>query len=208
MRITYVAISLVAALLLPFGQAAGQAQKSDTHEHDSAAIVRNADGTITYGGEYRFVPPPSPWELIPGNESSRFVFGFYRKDPGKVQLESTFFAYDEEPYGYSLNIEDRSREFLKRFFWDSFVKVTVLEKKKVSVLGAEGLALTLEGKDPVAGQKVRSKVIFGKRGARVVAFYIRQWRLIDNNYDLSAFETFDRFVASLRFVHKSFYEEL
>jgi hypothetical protein len=208
MKTSFIVICLIFALHSPTVHAAEQAPDAENHGHASATVVRNADGTITYNGEYRFMPPPSPWELIRGNESSRFVFGFYRKDPGRIQLESTFFAYDEEPYGYSMNIEDRAREFLKRFFWDSYVKVTVLEKKKVTVLGGEGLALTLEGKDPVMGNKVRSKVIFGKRGERVVAFYIKQWRTIDNAYDLSAFETFDKFAASLRFLRKSFYEEL
>ncbi len=208
MKMPFIAICLFFTLLSPCVIAAEQAPDTGHHANDSSTVVRNADGTITYNGEYRFKPPPPPWELIRGNDSSHFVFGFYRKDPGPVQLESTFFAYDEEPYGYSLGIEDRAREFLKRFFWDSYVKVTVLEKKKVTVFNGEGLALILEGKDPVAGHKVRSKVVFGKRGERVVAFYIRQWRNIGNAYDLSAFETFDKFTASLRFLRKSFYEEL
>ena len=88
------------------------------------------------------------------------------------------------------------------------VKVTVLEKKNTTVLGGEGLALTLEGKDAVRGSKVRSKALFGKRGERVVCFYINQWRNIGDDYDLSAFDKFDGFAASLRFLRKSFYEGL
>ncbi len=208
MKTLFLALCFSAAFLFPGAQGPVLGADAGSHGHDSEAVVRNEDGTITYNGEYRFMPPPSSWELIRGNESSHFVFGFYRKAPGTVQLESTFFAYDEEPYGYSLNIEDRAREFLKRFFWDSYVKVTVLEKKKVSVLDGEGLALTLEGKDPVAGNKVRSMVLFGKRGERVVAFYIRQWRNIHNPYDLAAFEVFQKFAGSLRFLKKSFYQTL
>ncbi len=202
MKTPFIAVCLFFAFLSPCAHAA------ENHGQDAAAVVRNADGTITYGGEYRFAPPPAPWELIRGNETSHFVFGFYRKDPGRVRIESTFFAFDEEPYGYSLNMEDRAAEFLKRFFWDSYVRVTSVEKKKETVLGGDGLALTIEAKDPVAGTKVRSKVLFGKRGGRVVAFYIRQWRTMDNTYDMSAFETFDKFAGSLRFLHKSFYEGL
>ncbi len=208
MKTLFSALCLFAAVLFPGAHGPALGADAENHAHAPATVVHNADGTVTYGGEYRFIPPPRPWELIRGDESSRFVFGFYRKDPGSVQLESTFIAYDEEPYGYSLNIEIRAKEFLKRFFWDSYVKAAILENKKVKVFGGEGLELAIEGKDPVAGQKVRSKVIFGKRGGRVVAFYIRQWRLIDNEFDLSAFETFDRFAASLRFLRKSFYEEL
>lgn len=199
MKTTLIAVLFLLAFLSPCAHGA------ETDGRD-ATVIRNADGTITFGGEYRFAPPSAPWELIRGNETSHFVVGFYRKDPGKVRLESTFFGYDEEPYGYSLNFEDRVKEYLRRFFWDSYVRVASVEKKRETVLGGEGLALTLEAKDPVAGIKVRSKVLFGKRGERVVAFYIKQWRTMDNAYDLSAFETFDKFASSLTFLHKSFYE--
>ncbi len=208
MKILSLALCIFFAALFPSAHPAALAADEENHEHAAATVIHNADGTITYNGEYRFAPPPSPWELIKGNESSNFVFGFYRKDPGKVLLESTFFAYDEEPYGFSRNIEDRAREFLKRFYWSSYVKAAVLEKNKVTVVGGEGLALTLEGKDPVRGDKVRSKVIFGKRGERVVVFYINQWRTSGGKFDLSAFDTFDRFAYSLRFLRKSFYEGL
>lgn len=173
-----------------------------------SGITQGKNGTAVYDGEYEFQLPPSPWELIRGSDTSQFVFGFYRKDPGEIQLESTFFAYDEEPYGYSRKPEDRAAEFLKRFYWASYVKITVLETKKMQVLGGEGLSLVLEGKDPVRKEKVRSKVVFGMRGERVVAFYANQWRTFDNTYDLSAFETFDRFVRSFKFLRKSFYQTL
>jgi hypothetical protein len=166
------------------------------------------NGTAIYEGEYEFQPPPSPWEFIRGGTGSDFVFGYYRKDPGRLQLESTFFAYSEEPYGYSRDIQQRAEEFLKRFFWASHVKMTVLDRKKTTVLGGEGLSLVLEGTDPVKGTKVRSKVLLGKRGDRVVAFYINQWRTLDAKFDQSAFDTFDRFAASFRFLKKSFYETL
>lgn len=208
MKILSLALCIFFTAIFSSAQSSALAANEESHEHATATIVRNADGTMTYNGEYRFIPPPSPWELIRGSESTNFVFGFYRKDPGKARLESTFFAYDEEPYGYSGNIEERALEFLKRFYWSSYVKAVVLEKNKVTVLGGEGLALILEGKDPVSGDKVRSKVIFGKRGERVVVFYINQWRTSTGKFDLSAFDTFDRFAYSLKFLRKSFYEGL
>ena len=64
------------------------------------------------------------------------------------------------------------------------------------------------GKDAVKGEKVRARVIFGKRGERVVGFYITQWRPMDGDYDMSAFDVFDRFVKSFKFLKKSFYETL
>jgi hypothetical protein len=66
----------------------------------------------------------------------------------------------------------------------------------------------VEGKDPVKKEKIRAKIIFARRGERVVGFYITQWRPIDGTYDLSAFEVFDQFVSSFKFLKKSFYEEL
>jgi hypothetical protein len=65
-----------------------------------------------------------------------------------------------------------------------------------------------EGTDPIKKEKAKSKVVFGKRGERVVAFYLTQWRSIDAPYDPSAFEIFDKFVASFKFLKKSFYETL
>jgi hypothetical protein len=55
---------------------------------------------------------------------------------------------------------------------------------------------------------VKAKVVFGKRGERIVGFYITQWRPMDGTYDPSAFEVFDKFVASFKFLKKSFYENL
>ncbi len=205
MKTLFIALCIFIAAPLSGVYAAG----SESHDHDRAVVTRNSDGTITYNGEYRFRPPPSPpWEMIEGNETSHYVFGYYRKDPGRVQLESTFFAYDEEPYGYSGDIRERSKEFVKRFYWASYVNVTVLESKQTQILGGDGLSLIMEGVDPVKKVKVRSKVIFGKRGERVVAFYINQWRTLDGKYDLQAFETFDNFTKSLKFLRKSFYETL
>jgi len=68
--------------------------------------------------------------------------------------------------------------------------------------------VTVEGKDPIKKEKVKAKVVFGKRGDRVIGFYITQWRPMDGTYDPSAFEVFDKFVASFKFLKKSFYETL
>jgi len=118
------------------------------------------------------------------------------------------FAYDEEPFGCSTQFEGREKEFFKRFLFNAIVQFQVIERKKVQVVGGEGLAVTVEGRDPVKKEKVRAKVVFGKRGDRVVGFYMTQWRPLDGTYDLSAFEIFDKFVSSFKFLKKSFYETL
>ena len=78
----------------------------------------------------------------------------------------------------------------------------ILEKKKVTVVGGEGLAVVAEGRDPVKKEKVKSKVVFGKRGERVVSWYLTQWRPIDGTYDDSAFQVFDTFWGSFKYLEK------
>ena len=166
-------------------------------------------GTVIYKGEFEFVPPPPEWKLFwpEGEGDGEFAFGYLKRDPGPFPSQSVF-AYDEEPFGYSTNFEDRQKEFFKRFLWNAILHFQVLEKEKVQVIGGEGLAVTVEGKDPVKKEKAKAKVIFGKRGDRIVSFYMTQWRPIDGTYDPSAFEVFDRFVQSLKFLKKSFFETL
>lgn len=166
-------------------------------------------GTVIYGGEFEFNLPPQGWKLFwpEGEGDNEFAFGFMKIDPGPFPSQSIF-AYDEEPFGCSTRFEEREKEFFKRFLFNAILEFQIIEKKKVQVLGAEGLSVTVEGKDPVRKEKVKSQVIFGKRGERVVAFYITQWRPLDGIYDPSAFEVFNQFVASFKFLKKSFYETL
>jgi len=165
-------------------------------------------GTVIWEDEFEFLPPPPDWKLLRVEAGENDInFGFMRSDPGPFP-STTSFAYDEEPFGCSTKFEEREREFFRRFLFNAIVQFQVLEKKKIQVLGGEGIEVTVEGKDPVKKEKVRAKVILGKRGDRVVGFYITQWRPIDGTYDLKAFEIFDRFVKSFKFLKKSFYETL
>lgn len=166
-------------------------------------------GTVIYGGEFEFMLPPLGWNIFwpEGEDEGEFAFGFIRRDPGSFPSQSVF-AYDEEPFGCSTTFEEREREFFKRFLWNAILKFEVLERKKVQVLGREGLSVTVEGKDLVKKEKAKAKVIFTKRGERIVAFYITQWRPLDGVYDPSAFEVFDKFVQSFKYLKKSFYETL
>jgi hypothetical protein len=164
-------------------------------------------GTIIYDGEFEFIAPPPDWKLVREEGASEFSFGFLKLDPGPFPSQSMF-VYDEEPFGCSMGFEDREKEFFKRFLWNAILNFQLLEKKRVQVLDGEGLEVIVEGKDLIKKEKAKAKVVFGKRGERVVAFYITQWRPIDGTYDNSAFETFDKFVASFKFLKKSFYETL
>jgi hypothetical protein len=166
-------------------------------------------GTIIWNDEFEFKPPPVGWKLVQVEAGGEFGFGFLRVDSGQFPSQSMF-VYDEEPFGCSTKFEDREAEFFKRYLWTTALNMDmqILEKKKVNVLGGDGLAVVAEGKDPVKKEKAKSKVVFGKRGDRVVAFYITQWRHIDGAYDPSAFDIFDNFIASFKFLKKSFYETL
>ncbi len=167
------------------------------------------EGTIIWEDEFEFNPPPREWKLIQVEVGGEFGFGFMRIEPGLFPSQSMF-VYDEEPFGCSTKFEEREEEFFKRYLWTTALNMTmkILDKQKVKVLGGEGLAVVAEGTDPVKKEKAKSKVVFGKRGERVVAFYLTQWRTIDAPYDPAAFEIFDKFVASFKFLKKSFYETL
>jgi hypothetical protein len=147
--------------------------------------------------------------LVQVESGGEFGFGFMKRDPGAFPSQSMF-VYDEEPFGCSSKFEDREEEFFKRYLWTTamIMDMKILEKQKVQVVGGEGLAVVAEGKDPVKKEKAKSKVVFGKRGERVVAWYLTQWRTIDGTYDDSAFQVFDQFWGSYKFLKKSFYETL
>ena len=165
--------------------------------------------TLIWQDEFEFMVPPLGWKVVQVESGGEFGFGFLRSDPGEFPSQSLF-VYDEEPFGCSTKLDERSGEFFKRYLWAAAISmsVKVLETKKVNVVGGEGLAVIAEGKAPVKKEKVRSKVVFGKRGERVVSWYLTQWRNIDGTFDPSAFEVFDKFVASFKYLKKSFYETL
>ena len=165
-------------------------------------------GAVIWEDEYEFMPPSPDWKLLRVEAGENDInFGFMRADGGPFPSVTTF-AYDEEPFGCSTQFEGREKEFFKRFLFNAILQFQILERKKVQVLGKDGLQVDVEGKDPVRGEKVRARVVFGKRGDRVVGFYITQWRPKNGTYDMGAFDTFDKFARSFKFLKKSFYETL
>ncbi|NWG02320.1 MAG: hypothetical protein HXY44_05635 [Syntrophaceae bacterium] len=165
-------------------------------------------GTVIWEDEFEFLPPSPDWKLLRVEVGENDInFGFMKSDPGPFPSLTTF-AYDEEPFGCATRFEQREKEFFKRFLFNAILQFQILERKNIRVVGGEGVAVTVEGKDPVKKEKVRAKVVFGKRGERIIGFYITQWRPMDGTYDLSAFEIFDQFVNSFKFLKKSFYESL
>jgi hypothetical protein len=173
---------------------------------DPLAQMRQPDGTVVWQQEYRFVPPPSPWQLIDLDEDD-YSIAFMKLCSDGYPCQSTL-AYAEEPFGYSLDFEERQAEFFKRFLWASRVTFEPPRLRKVKILGQDGLEATTVGVEPVLQHKVRCKIIFARRGERVVAFYYTQWRSEEKSFDTADETDFDRFAESFGFLQPSFYERL
>ncbi len=180
-----------------------------TQEATKKPYKFSPQGTVIWNDEFEFKPPPPEWKVIQVEVGGEFGFGFLRVDRGPFPSQSMF-VYDEEPFGCSTGLGERGEEFFKRYLWSTamIADMKILERKKVDVLGGEGLVMIAEGKDSIKKEKVKSEVVFGKRGDRVVAFYLTQWRPMDGAYDPSAFEVFDRFWGSFKYLKKSFYQTL
>ena len=179
---------------------------SATRVADPLAQLRQPDGAVVWQQEYRFVPPPPPWQLIDLDEDD-YSIAFMKLCSEGYPCQSTL-AYAEEPFGYSLDFEERQTEFFKRFLWASRVNFAPPELRKVKVLGQDGLAAVTVGVEPVLKHKVRCKILFFRRGERVVAFYYTQWRDEGKSFDTTDEADFDRFVESFGFLKPSFYEQL
>ncbi len=164
------------------------------------------EGTVVWGEEYTFSPPGQGWQLLP-LEDEDYAFAFIRPGTGPFPSQSTI-AYSEEPFGYSRDLQQRQREFFRRFLWAGRIRFEAPQTRPITVLGSEGLEAVTEGREPVTGQKVLARVVFAHRGERVVAFYFTQWRPAGAEFDRSVLADFDRFVQSFQYLHPSFYQQL
>lgn len=173
---------------------------------DPLVQLRQPDGTVVWQEEYRFVPPPDPWQLIDLDEDD-YSIAFLKACSDGYPCQSTL-AYAEEPFGYSLDFERRQAEFFRRFLWAGRVTFAPPELKRVQVFGQDALAAITVGVEPVLRHKVRCKILFARRGERIVAFYFTQWRPAEKNFDAADEVDFDRFAESFAFLRPSFYERL
>ena len=173
---------------------------------DPLAALRRADGTVVWQEEYAFHSPPAPWALVSLDEDD-YSIAFAKECSEYFPCQSTM-AYAEEPFGYSKDFEKRAPEFFKRFLWASRVVFGEPQLATDTFDGKPALVARVEGKERVKGQKVSAKVVFARRGERVVGFYYTQWRPEQIAYDPVDEQAFDAFVASFKFVKPSFYEQL
>jgi hypothetical protein len=170
-------------------------------------LERTAGGNAVYDGEFEFMSPPPEWKLVEVESGGEFGFGFLKVDPGSFPSQSMF-VYDEEPFGCAMGFEDREKEFFKRFLWNTVLHFKIVERRKFPLQNGEGYAVVAEGSDPIRNEKARAEVILGKRGERVVSWYVTQWRPMNGTFDPSAFDVFEKFAGSFKFLKKSFYETL
>lgn len=195
--------ALIAGLLCLF---AGGCAVQPSPAIDPLTALRQADGSVLWREEYSFVPPGDPWSLVSLDEDDYSV-AFARECREFFPCQSTL-AYAEEPFGYSKDFEVRAPEFFKRFLWAGRVVFGEPKFEPSTFDGKPALVARIEGREPVKGQKVSAKVVFAKRGERVVGFYYTQWRPEAVSYDPADEAAFDAFVQSFKFVKPSFYERL
>ena len=177
---------------------------------DPWASMRQPNGTVTWMDEYNFIPPPKPWTILDLSETD-FSLAFFNSctgdDPGLFPCEATI-AYAGEPFGYSQDLQQRQKEFFKRFLWASRLIFEQPKLEETTLDGLEALIATTVGTEPARGQRVQTKVLFVKRGERVEALFMNQWRSKDNPFDPDEFIVFDQFVSGFKYIKPSFYEKL
>jgi hypothetical protein len=177
---------------------------------DPFAGMREASGLVLWQHEYAFKPPPPPWELLKLDEQDYSIAFFRGCDdlpPGNYPCEATF-AYAEEPFGYSRDLETREKEFFRRFLWAARIDFDKPRLHPARALGEKALLAETIGRERVLKHKVLVRVVFAHRGQRVVAFYYTQWRPEGRDFDRSQLEIFQNFVDSFEFRRPSFFQRL
>jgi len=169
------------------------------------------EGPMVWQEEYQFSPPPPPWRLLELDETDYSMAYFRACDdesgPGEHPCESTL-AYDEEPFGYSRDLVRRQQEFFRRFLWAARVEFEEPSLRKIQALGGEALLAETIAHERVLKDKALVQVIFAYRGERVVAFYLTQWRPVDQEFEREQLGDLREFVASFSFLQPSFYQRL
>ncbi len=173
---------------------------------DPLAALCDAEGNVVWEQAFKFARPPLDWKLVQLDEDDYSV-AFIKEEAGPFPSQSLF-AYAEEPFGYSRDLRERSRQFFKRVLWASRVTFGEVTTRPVKALGGEALEATTEGRDRVRGHKVWCKVVFALRGERVVAFYFTQWRPLEADFDPAPAADFGGFIGSFQYLRPSFYETL
>ena len=162
-------------------------------------------GTVLFLDRYEFKRPPQNWSLMKNLEGGDFELGFLLIERGAFPTQTTF-MYDDQPYGGSRDLEARAKYYCTRFLFNSGIEPKITKQEKVTLDGKDAIALSLEGENPNRDEKARSKVYLVKKGNRIVSFVCTQWRPMNGTYGQEAFDYFETFVRSFKFLKKDFYE--
>ncbi len=136
-----------------------------------------------------------------------FEFGFLKIEKGDFPSQTTMF-YDEEPFGNSLDLEMRAKQYSTYFLAGKGIHMEIKKKENGEAAGHPALAVQMEGENPYRNEKAKSVVYFFKTGEYVVTLVCTQWRPMGGTFDLGPFHEFEIFVKSFKYLRKPFYEEI
>jgi hypothetical protein len=174
-------------------------------EKPKSALTLTDRGTVIYLDKYEFKRPPSDWHLLKNLEGGDFELGFLKIEKGPFPSQSTF-IYDDAPFGSSRDLETRAKQYCTRFLFNSGVLPDIKKQDNVQLWGQPAIAIYLEGENPNRDEKARSLVYLVKKGDRIISFALTQWRPMQGTFDQDAFNQFETFVQSFKFLKKSFRE--
>jgi hypothetical protein len=187
------------------GAIAASALGCATMEAKKPDLVPTGTGEEVFMDKYEFKKPPEGWALIKGVENEDFEFGFIKFEKGKFPSQTTF-VYDSQPYGSSQDLAKRAEYYCTRFLFNSGIDLRVTKREKLTINDRPAMALYMEGENPVAKEKAKSKIYLVKRGDRIVSFICTQWRPINETFSEEPFDKFESFVRSFKFLKKDFYQ--
>ncbi len=170
------------------------------------ALVPTDRGTVIFLDKYEFIRPPAGWALLRNLQGGDFELGFLTIEGAEFPSQTTF-IYDADPFGSSQDLERRAEQYCTRFLFNSGILPQIQKREKAQVMGQPALALYLEGENPNRNEKSKSIVYLVKRGDRIISFVCTQWRPLKGTWDPQAFEHFEKFVNSFKFLQKTFYED-
>ena len=172
-----------------------------------SALVPTDRGTVVYKDKYEFSRPSAGWFLLQTYEAGDFELGFVRMEKGEFPSQTTF-IYDDELFGSSRDLDKRSEQYCTRFLFNSGMFPEIRKKEKIQLMGQSAVALYLEGENPNRNEKAKSKIYLVQKGERIISFVCTQWRPFRGNFNPEAFEHFEAFVRSFKFLKPHFYDEL
>ena len=174
-------------------------------EKPKSSLVLTDRGTVVYMDKYEFKAPVG-WSLLKNLEGGDFELGFLKVEKGPFPTQSTF-IYDDQPFGSSRDLDTRAKQYCTRFLWNTGLFPEVKKQDKVQLWGQPAIAIYMEGENPNRDEKAKSVVYLVKKGERIVSFVLTQWRPMKGAFDQEAFNHFESFVQSFKFLKKDFYEE-